>query len=282
MNILSFNAAIQDVRILGRSFYCPVAQVRPRLENLAGALIRSDADIIFLQELFHHDLQHELYKAVRQHYPYISGLAGTGFRLRLGNELLILSRYPLHGGTLIRFQVAAREELRHTSRGFFHATVTLPGLGPVDLVNVHTTAGGRHGHPESGAMNRIRAGQLAQLLSYTRTMNAHILAGDLNAGPHTSTANYRQVLAAGYTDVYAYGDEPGYTWDPLNPLVAGGREAHLPAQRIDHILLDPQMAARVSVQDCRVTLREHCVAVAKGRLPLSDHYAVTARLHHAG
>jgi len=280
LHILSFNAALQNIRLLGRSLYCPVPHVGERLEALVHSLVSSEADIVFLQEVFHHALQQKLYSAVRRYYPHAAGLCGRGWRLRLGNELLILSRHPLRGGRLVRFRQAAREELRHTSKGFFHVAADLPGPGPVVLVNVHATAGGKHAHPESPAMNRIRTAQLKQLLIFTRQLGPHILAGDFNAGPHSDTRNYRRVIGAGYSDAFTAGAGSGHSWDPANPLVARGAEAHLPPQRIDHIFLDPALAGQVTVADSRIALREYCVPVAGGRLPLSDHYAVRTSLHY--
>ena len=245
---------------------------------LAQKLPETGADIICLQEAFHRPLQDCLYNQIRHHYPYARGFAPKGFKLRLGNELLVFSRFPLEGGKLIRFNNAVPEELRHTSKGFFHVSVILEDYGKLELVNFHTTAGGRREHPESEKMNAIRAGQIEQLLAYVKPLGRTILAGDLNAGPHSSLQNYRQLDRAGYIDTFnnVPGRE-GYTWDPANPLVAAGAEANLPPQRIDHIFLHSGLFERARIHNTEIVLKEICVE-AGGGIPLSDHYGILSSL----
>lgn len=245
---------------------------------LAEKLPETGADIICLQEAFHRPLQEALYDSIRSHYPYARGFAARGPGLRLGNELLVFSRFPLQGGKLIRFTSAAADELRHTSKGFFHVSVVTEGYGTLELVNFHTTAGGRREHPESEKMNSIRARQIGQLLDYAKHLDGAVLAGDLNAGPHSSFSNYQQLDRSGYADTFNIPGREGYTWDPANPLVAAGPEADLPPQRIDHIFLDSVLHERTHVHKAEIVLNEACVETAKGRIPLSDHYGVLASL----
>jgi endonuclease/exonuclease/phosphatase family metal-dependent hydrolase len=172
LKVITFNAAILDVRIFNRSFFRPVDFIPQRLHQLAIVLEQSGADIIFLQEMFHRDKQDFLCQALQKSYPYVLGHAPPGWKFRLGNELLIFSRFSLTGGRLIRFKHAPAEELRHTSKGFYHLQVELPVVGKLNLVNFHMSAGGKHGHPESGIMESIRLRQIEQLLEYTRGLRA--------------------------------------------------------------------------------------------------------------
>ncbi|MFT5133754.1 MAG: endonuclease/exonuclease/phosphatase family metal-dependent hydrolase [Gammaproteobacteria bacterium] len=273
--VITFNAAILDVCIFGHSFYRPVDHIEARLQCLAASLLQTDADIIFLQELFHRDKQDSLCGMLKKSYPFVKGLAPSGWKFRLGNELLTLSRFPLLKGNLHRFAHAPAEELRHTSKGFYHLQAELPGLGTINLINFHMSAGGKHQHPESSAMETLREKQIRQLLDYVEKLDKTLLAGDLNAGPEASNRNYQQLLSAGYFDLFTDYGAKGITWDPENPLVLRGSEAHLPAQRIDHFFADETLNDCTQVAGAEIIFTEHCVGISGGHIPLSDHYALS-------
>ena len=239
-------------------------------------LLDLDADIVCLQELFHGRWRRWLCHSLGRVYPHVAGMDAGWPGLRLGSELLVLSRFPLSRARLRRFKAATPEELRFTNRGFQELEVQIPALGEVKLINVHSSAGGLHEHPESPVMEEIRARQIGELLKGGESGKPLLLVGDLNAGPHSSTVNYRQLLAAGLVDVCAAAGIHGVTWDPDNPLVAAGRESHLPPQRIDHVLLDGGMASQVSCTEARIVLAERLVDTRGGKVPLSDHYAIRA------
>jgi len=274
LKVITFNAAILDVCVFGYNFYRPVEFIEQRLQHLAIALEQSNADIIFLQELFHRNYQDILSHALKRSYPYILGHAPRGWKLRLGNELLILSRYPLTAGQLTRFKQAPAEELRHTSKGFYHAQIEVPELGKLNLVNFHMSAGGKYKHPQSRSMEKIRHQQIKQLLALTQNLDNAIIAGDLNAGPEVSNENYQQMLSANLYDLFAESGALGMSWDPFNPLVVRGNESHLPAQRIDHIFTDNKMFKTINNVKASITFDKPCVANDKSVFPLSDHYAI--------
>lgn len=274
LSILTLNAAIQDLRLFDRSVYCPVAHPRERLAALPEQLLAIDADVVCLQELFHPHLQHQLHRRLRSVYPHAAGFARPGPALRLHSEFIVMSRYPLGADRLQRFHVAPREERLFTSRGYQECSVAVPGLGAVDILNVHATAGGLRSHPQSPAMERIRARQVEQILERCDRSRPAIIAGDLNAGPHSSTQLYARVLDAGFTDAFASAGGDGYSWDPHNPLVSAGRDRHLPAQRIDHVFLSPALARRTRPTHGAIVLNNRSVETGSRRVPLSDHYGV--------
>ena len=274
LSILTFNAALLDVRILNRSVYCPVASVYSRAPMIARALLALQPDIIFLQEIFHYKLQKLIYSLLAHEYPYITGITTPGFKPRLGNELLTLSRFPVAGVKLMRFTRAPMEEKIFTSKGFYHSTVAIPKLGNIDLINFHTTAGGVNTHPEHTRMEDIRHSQISQLLAYAGSLDRVILAGDLNAGPQTSTGNYQQVIQAGFIDSFANEQARGFSWDPENPLVANGNESHLPAQMIDHIFISKNLAGMLRPVTANIVLTGDKDKSTQEIRPLSDHYGV--------
>lgn len=279
LRIVSFNAAIQDIRLLGRSIYCPVAWPRERLRHVPEALLALEADVLCLQEMFHRPLQDWLCRQMASRYPHVAGLARPGPAFRLGNELLVLSRHPMADARLFRFREAAPEERSFTNRGFLHVRVDVPGLGSVNLINFHTTAGGARAHPESPRMETIRRHQVAQMLDHAGTLPLPLLVGDLNAGPHTSRDIYNDLLARGHVDAFSSAGAEGITWDPANPLVARGGEAHLPGQRIDHVFLSGEIRRRTTPVRACIAMHEHVVPTPGGPMPCSDHYGILTDLH---
>lgn len=274
LKILSFNAAILDIRIIGYSVYRPVDFIEQRLSELIRVLRKLDADVVFLQELFHRKYQSALCRALADIYPYTTGQTYLGPGLRLGNELITLSKLPLFKGALMRFTQAPTEELRHTSKGFYFNELDLGKQGTFQLINYHVSAGGKHSHPESTKMETIRAAQIQQILDNITANKKTLLVGDLNAGPDSSHDNYQQVVDAGFIDTFNEAGGQGVTWDPQNPLVEAGLESHLPAQRIDHIFIDQNLSSMCEVIHSQIVIDEKPLRTGLGATPLSDHYGV--------
>ena len=152
------------------------------------------------------------------------------------------------------------------------------GYSPIKLVNFHASAGGKKAHPESQEMEDIRSLQIQQILDSLDTKEKVLLVGDLNAGPHTSTENYQQVLQAKFTDAFHSASEGEITWDPVNPLVQFGIESHLPPQRIDHIFINGPLGTRLKPIKTEIILDETILHSPIGKIPLSDHYGVLSHM----
>jgi len=274
-SLLTINAAIQDVRLFSRSVYRPLRHTLERLHGLARQISMLDPDIICIQEMYHHDLQSRLQALLRDRYLYMAGLGSTGLKMRLDNELLVMAKFPLTRGKLTRFRHAALEERLFTSKGYFETGINVPGAGTLRLINFHMTAGGIRQHPESPRMEHIRSLQIRQLLGSLDNGLPTVLAGDLNAGPETSRTNYDEIINHGFIDAFHDSGGTGYSWDPYNPLVANHGEGHLPAQRIDHVFLDPGAAAMLSPCSGRIVMQDECVSLPAGqKTTVSDHYGV--------
>jgi endonuclease/exonuclease/phosphatase family metal-dependent hydrolase len=275
LSILSFNVALQDVRILGRTVYRPLAYTEERLTALSNALRRNQVDIVCLQECFHRRHQDAVWNSLSDAYPYALGFARRGPKLRLGNELLTLSRHPLTDKGLLRFRKAMVEEKLFTRLGIHISSVNIPSAGEFRILNLHMSAGGALIHPESRYAERVRSDQIEQLATFAASPDPVIVAGDLNCGPEASKLNYERLLMAGFVDSFSLTGGSGVTWDPANPLVIEGGEAHLPPQRIDHILLNPAALERLTPKTGRVVMQTPSVTLNEGRrIPISDHYGV--------
>ena len=275
LSILSINAAIQDVRICAISFYRPLDHIQPRLEKLAEGIRKLEPDIVVLQELFHYRFQKQFYDRLADIYPHAAGFARRGPKLRLGNELITLSKYPLANSRFIRFRETALEESLFTNKGIYTMDIDIPAAGLFHLTNFHMTAGGLWNHPEDNNMEKIRASQIDQLIESVPDNIPAILAGDLNSGPSSSPGNYARMLSAGFIDTFVEAGAEGMSWDPSNPLVAHHSENHLPPQRVDHVFINPAAQDRIQPETARIVLDNRCVTLANGlEIPVSDHYGV--------
>jgi endonuclease/exonuclease/phosphatase family metal-dependent hydrolase len=274
LRILTLNTALQNIRLLGRNIYEPVPWTYERLNALPEAVRACNPDIICLQECFHPIMQRHLQRALAEDYPYVTGISRGRPRLRLAADLLTLSRLPLSGGCWHRFRDVTLEERLFARLGFLSCTLRLPSGKTMDIINVHASAGGMNGHPEDPVMEQLRSRQIAQLLAAVDPTRPVLIVGDLNAGPHTSIDNYRQMTAAGWTDAFTTGGGAGITWDPDNPLVVMGEESYLPPQRIDHVFCNPVAIARLQVTGAEVILHERRLSIKGHHVPVSDHYGL--------
>ena len=274
-NILTVNAALQDIQILGHSFYRPIAYIQQRLHELAAQIRQLDPGVLCLQELFHFGLQQQFYLLLKDRYPYACGFARKGLKFRLGNELITLSKYPLKNGAFYSFKDAALEEKIFTSKGFYGMNLEIPGTGEFQLINFHMTAGGLRLHPENPAMEKIRSSQIHQLMNHASSRMPVILAGDLNAGPGASRKNYDEVIDAGFTDTFETAGSEGISWDPDNPLIQWHGEYHLPPQRVDHIFINKVAGQIIKPSGASIVLDHACIRLTNGsNIPVSDHYGV--------
>ena len=273
------NIAIQDVRILGHSFYRPLDHVEARLEKLINYLLGREIDVVCLQELFHAEYQQQVFSSVRSVFPYASGFARKGMKLRLDNELFVLSKFPLSEGQLVRFQSAKIEERIFTSKGFYRVNLEIPGIGELTLINAHMTAGGIRAHPEGKQSMAIRNKQIKQLLRHLPDDRPVIIVGDLNAGPESSQMNYLQFIEAGLLDGFIMAKGEGISWDPENPLVKCGSEHYLSPQRIDHILLNQAAMKVFEPRNAQIVLEECSIDTGINQIPVSDHYGIYIELH---
>ena len=279
LSILSLNIAVQNVRILGRSFHRPLDHIEARLEKLISYLLGTDIDIVCFQELFHADYQHLVFSSVKSVFPYGTGFARKGMKFRLDNELLVLSKYPLTDGQLVRFQAAKPEERIFTSKGFYKVNLEIPEIGKLVLINAHMTAGGLRHHPEGEHSMNIRSKQIIQLLQHLPEEGPVIIVGDLNTGPEASRENYLQFIEAGLLDGFILAEGEGISWDPENPLVKNGTEHHLSPQRIDHILLNQAALKIFEPKNAEIVLTECSINAGINQIPVSDHYGVLIELH---
>lgn len=286
ISFLTLNTFLLEIRLLGAPLYPTAPHLAARLAALPGAVRALGADVVCLQEVFRRPHRAFLAASLRDVYPHSAGLRQPG--LPLGTGLLVLSRHEIEAARVLEFRAGFIEEKLVVRMGLLDCILRLPGLGRCRVLTFQAIAGGLFSHPESARAEACRADQIAELLRHADegAPDVTVIAGDLNAGPTSSVANYRQVVAAGFVDAIAATNGapgPGITWDPGNPVIANDGDRALPAQRIDHVFLRNGVGPGCRVEDARVVLDERCVALADGRrVPVSDHYGIFARIAPGG
>lgn len=271
LTLLTLNVGLLRLRLLGRTVL-EVPHSEARLARLCEVLAEEPADVLCLQEVFGRAHRDRLVAALRTSHPHVA--RHDDRRRGLTHGLLIASRHPLSGSAFVRFRAAHWWQRVAARQGWLEATVEVPGHGPLLVLDVHTTAGGRQG-PETPSVERLRGRQIEQLTDRVASVAA-VVCGDANAGPQASPANYRQLVADGWSDPLAGSD--AVTWDPRNPLNRHGPFRGSPAQRIDHVLLSAGGRRDLRLVDAQVVHDRACVDVGGELVPVSDHSGVRAAL----
>ncbi len=277
--VLTLNAGLTAVDILGVRFYEDARHLDARAAALAPALRSVAADIVALQEVLTRRAKRRLAAALHDLYPHAAGVEEDSHIF--GSGLLILSRFPVDDRACLPFASQMFDERVFAPRSLLACTVDVPVCGPCRVATLHTTAGGALRPFADRRTQRCRASQLADVLRQVDGAAGHaatILAGDFNCGPTVVPDLYRSFLDAGFRDAHVEvngSDESagGGTWDPANPLnaAAAARTAH----RIDHVFLREPGPARLRAARAALVLQEPCVALDDGRvIPISDHYGL--------
>jgi Endonuclease/Exonuclease/phosphatase family len=261
IRLITFNAGL--LRAAG-GLLQPAPFVDERLAALPAALSASGADLVFLQELYGGKRRAAVAAACRDAFPH-AAWPQTRARLGLDSGLLVLSREPV-AARFQPFRAAVWEEHLVGRKGF-QVIETAAGV----FVNFHATAGGLFRDPQNPLVEKTRARQIEQLLG--EAAEARVIAGDLNAGPGVSAANYGLFAERGFDDAYLRHNQEAPTWDPANPLNAGGPHQKSPPQRCDHIFV-----RGLEVIESAIVFDGAVVSTPHGMVTLSDHYGVQATL----
>jgi endonuclease/exonuclease/phosphatase (EEP) superfamily protein YafD len=261
LHLITFNAGL--LRAAG-GLLQPAPYVTERLAALPHALIASGADLLFLQEVYGRRNRAAVADACRETFPHAASPPNRP-HLGIDTGLMVLSREPIRA-EFHPFRAAVWEERLAGRKGFQYIRTSAGAF-----VNFHATAGGLWRHPESEAAERERARQIEQMLG--EAADARVFAGDLNAGPGVSDANYRLFAAQGLADAYLLHNAEAPTWDPANPLNESGPHQTSPPQRCDHIFV-----RGVEVIGSAIVFDRPTVATPRGTVTLSDHYGVSATM----
>jgi endonuclease/exonuclease/phosphatase family metal-dependent hydrolase len=267
---MSFN--VWGLRVAG----IPLAEnLDERLRAMVRPIRDLDPDVIAFQEVWSDAIWR--YLTEQLDYPFFVYRPNPGWiRGRMGNGLLVVSRFPLARERVRRFDTCSRAQEYFTSKGALLVDVLTP-QGPITLVNTHLGSG------FSAAMHRRRLAQLEELLRWVAVIPREhpvILAGDLNITPDSIPYQVlqewiRSCYDAASGDTFQQGNpgRSGYTNFPRQSRNGGPPDLRRPGWRIDYILLLRSPDNSVQVQALRSD-----VVLDVPESPLSDHCAVLTRM----
>lgn len=265
-----------------RSFE-PTPFTDQRLHLIPESLMNTTADVLCIQEIYNAADKQVVIQGVKDIYPYAvyyqkKRKGGAGWH----SGLLILSKYPINASSFELYKRNPLVEKMFADKGVLCAQVNLNGTD-IAIANTHTTVGGGVFNTESGRVNRIRNQQVIQAYQCAKSFgtDSYMVLGDFNAGPGVSEVNYQTLLDSLMVDTYLSATRKDttelFTWDPLNPLNAGGYFTTSPPQRIDNIFVSQQMVQQYKIAEVRTILTEEVLVVDSIGYPVSDHYGYQVR-----
>lgn len=280
--ITTFNAGLLDVKFLGKNIFTPVPYIKERLAALPDALLKNNADVIALQEIYEQEHKDFLISKLKKKYPYHFFTKNFEYRFQFENSLMFFSKVPFVFKKALPLKNTLIEEIL-VYKAALKIKIDVKGLGLVTLYNVHTTPGGLR-KQDNAWVEKIRAGEIRQVIKSINgdsTDNLKIVLGDMNVGPEICKENYELFKQFNFVDLfkakYPKEDHLHVTWDPKNSLNADGYYKNSVPQRIDHIFVKNKKRTKQIVKNIKMVFKEAIVRVGSRRkVTLSDHYGVSA------
>ena len=218
-------------------------------------------------------------------YDQVADLLGAGYhiahhggRTENGSGLSIASCWPLGK---VR-EMMSRVTPRIGQGEMAVAEILAPhGLGRT-LLFAHYNASWQLGFERERELQAAAAAGLVEGLLAELGGSHVVLAGDFNAAPDSAGVRFwtgRQSLgdtSVCYRDAWetVHPEEPGHTFSPRNPLVAGGEWALEPGRRIDYLMVRcDDYGPTLDVVSCELLFDEPV-----GGVWASDHFGVVSYL----
>ena len=165
LKVLIYNCGMLRLKLFGISMFTVFENppyVSERFPHLAKALRESGADVLLLQEVYETKHVLALVEALQDIYPY-SNQRNTTFLINFTNGLLMFSKYPIIDAKVVVHKESARLEYVMGSKSMQVAVIESP-LGIMQLINMHTTAGGDM-DPENPKVDSIRESELVEAIT---------------------------------------------------------------------------------------------------------------------
>jgi len=280
IKIISFNVGLLDVSLFGFSLLKPTDYLEQRSEMIGASLLKQNADIIAIQELYKTSHAAKLLSDLNNVYPYYFRKSTS--RLRIDNGLLILSKFPIKENAMTALKSGPWEESIFSSKSILSVQVMLDKKTLLNIVNIHPTSGGLFDTQDSDKNIEFRQIQIEQARKLVEAYDGtySIILGDFNSGPEIAPSNYQFLSTHGYVDAYSIfcvenGLEPEITWDAKNTLNLQGTHPDSISQRIDHIFISHELVDAVKITNSEVIFKELLVEISsEEKVTLSDHYAI--------
>ena len=268
-SIITYNVglfyAMHFGRVLGPHFMCPVGKFWERRLLQPRELIKTGADILCLQEVYHQDDKAWYVSQLQDEYPYYR-FDDRKWGLRAGNDLMIFSKYPITKHIL--YQQRERPGIEFFSRnGFTISHLDIDGYEVV-VTHTHATIGGWPYTDNWAHACWLRGQQFDRMLDRASAAGSTILLGDLNCGPWSCPNNFEQLLAAGYSDVWTDAERAKTVTYPGE----SEHEHHLFSdthpEQLDHLIYKSDQLELVS--------KKLVMTKELGNPHLSDHFGIKA------
>ncbi|KAK2197370.1 bifunctional Endonuclease-exonuclease-phosphatase superfamily/Endonuclease-exonuclease-phosphatase [Babesia duncani] len=225
-SMLTFNAGLLEVRMLGMQLYQNPSFTEKRLKYIPREIRQANADIVCLQEVYSKEHAKLIAQSLQDVYPYAVRddylPQGELWQFLLSNEeeqprnnrrrgfgifhsgLLVLSKFPIVCAKFHAWEKVTYLEAMLANKGFLEVFVDIPSLGCFVFYNMHMASASVN--PESRHVENLRLEEVKQLLKTSRESAKRgfipIIIGDLNAAPNTCASNYSLFLTDGWTDSY--------------------------------------------------------------------------------
>eukprot|EP00371_Babesia_bovis_P001874 XP_001610521.1 endonuclease/exonuclease/phosphatase [Babesia bovis T2Bo] len=221
-SMLTFNAGLLEVRMLGLQMYQNPGYTDKRLKCVPSEIRKANADVVAFQEVYSNHHAHYIIKELKDLYPYSvrDGCAPVSddfehlyernkkTRKRgiamFHSGLLFLSKFPILCAKFHPWDVVTHLEALLANKGYLEIFVDIPAAGKIAFYNVHMASASVN--PESTHVETVRNEEIKQLLKTTERAAslgfAPIVIGDLNAAPNNCASNYMSFIHRGWTDAY--------------------------------------------------------------------------------
>jgi endonuclease/exonuclease/phosphatase family metal-dependent hydrolase len=248
-----------------------------RREVLAAGLRALSPDLVALQEAI-----------VAGGYDQVADVLGAGYevahgpgRTADGSGASIASRWPIGRLQTADLHVTPRVDPAAGWIGSVAvAEIHVPEpVGP--MLFVHHKPSWQWGHEHERELQAVASARLVEDVLDGRALHV-VLAGDFDAPPDAASMRFwrgRQSLdgvSVCYADAWesVHRDDPGHTFTPLNPLVAGGEMPLERGRRIDYVLVRcADHGPTLAIGSCSRIFTEPAAGVWA-----SDHFGVVADL----
>ncbi len=278
--VLAYNTHLfgdYGVPFTNKSFY----QDEERAKKICEALMKSNADIIVLSEVWDNDLARVIINKLKQKYPNHFRPEGRA-ALYNGTGLLLLSKHNIADASFKQYQGLLGPDF-FTNKGFGAATLTINSVA-MRLFFTHVQAARRLTlDKQVKAVRMANIKQLNQAVSAYKGNNPDtpiLIVGDLNVAAEAgdkSTAEYKQMMKVfkssklkdAYRSLYPdVAENRGYTYDRKSNTLIKIFSPQSAPQRIDYILF----GGKINLH--RMTIDPDHYMYNDGKDNLSDHFPI--------
>jgi phospholipase C len=269
-SLLSFSQKKDTIAIVTWNIYMRPRMVMhddqiERAKEIVNAVLNDTMDIIVFEEIFDRKARNIIAKGLHSVYPYSVGPGKGGF-LKLSSGVMILSKYPIEGSSIVYFNTCKKADCL-ARKAVVCTSIRLNDQKKINLLGTHLQA------IEGEDYRKIRSRQI-DIMRKTAEANQQkqipiIYAGDFNIS--TSDTLFQKLISSFDTEQSVLISTRKYSSDIDNNYKQGDTGESL----IDHIFLSKNNS-QSSIEQYEVVRKTYSVSDKKK--DLSDHYLVKAKL----